>query len=91
MKKMRWLGFIVLLFTMFTVSEFNTAFTPPLEVVYESVVELENCENKFDPLVPFIITEMLLPSIEPKMLYSYECDSILFDISKEFFRPPSLT
>lgn len=84
------LGLIILVITFLTVGEFNGSFTTQQELVSESVIELEGSENDVDCSIAFLTKEILLLSEEPKILYCYKSDFILFDVSKDLFRPPSL-
>lgn len=90
MKTVTLLGLITLLITILTVSELNGPLTIQQELASESVIEVESSENQFDCAAVFLTKELTLHSFEAKVLYCYKNDSILFDISKDLFRPPSL-
>lgn len=90
MKIVTLLGLMALLITILAVSELNGSLTTQQELASESVVEVESSENQFDCAAVFLTKEMTLHSFESKILYCYKSDSILFDISKDLFRPPSL-
>lgn len=90
MKIVTLVGLIIILITFVGVAELNGALTIQQEVASESVIELESCEDGFDYAAEFFTKEIVLRSIETKNLYLYKSDSILFDLSKDLFRPPSL-
>lgn len=90
MKTVTLAGLIILLITFLAVSELNWSLSTQQELVSESVIELENSENEFDCAVAFLTKKIPLLSVEPKNLHDYKSDSILFDISEDLFRPPSL-
>lgn len=91
MKIMTLLGLIALLTAILTIGELNGSSILPQETASQSIVELENCENEFDSATACRMKAILFHPIEFNVLYAYKHDSILFDLYKDFFRPPSLT
>lgn len=90
MKTVTLAGLIILVITFLAVGELNGSLTIQQELASESVIEVESSENQFDCAAVSLTNKMTLHSVEPKVLYDYKSDSILFDISKDLFRPPSL-
>lgn len=90
MKIVTLLGLIALLIAVLTLSELNASSATQYELTSESVIELENSENEFDCAAAFVTNEIALLSVEPKNLYAYRSDFVLFDLSTDLFRPPSL-
>lgn len=84
-------GLIILVITFLAVGELNGSLTTQQELVSESLVELENSESAFDCDTTLHSHEMRLHTVESKNIYGYKNDLILFDLSKDLFRPPSLT
>lgn len=71
------------------VVQFNSPLTTQHELTHEPIAEAESSENDFDCATAFLTKDVALLSVEAKNMYCYESDFILFDISKDFFRPPS--
>lgn len=84
-------GLLILIVSIFVLSELNAALLSEYSYSTESVVELEISENEFDSSKVLLSKHIGLYPAYSQLVYYYRDDSILFDLSKDFFRPPSLT
>lgn len=83
------LGLMTFFIITVVIVQFNNSSTTQHELAYEPISEAEGSENDFDCASAFLTKDVALLSVEAKNMYCYESDFILFDLSKDFFRPPS--
>jgi hypothetical protein len=90
MKKVAFLGFVLLMFSFVYIVESNRSLTIFQELATESAIESESTEDKLDNPLVFVAKNIEAHFLETNASHSYAHPFITFNVSKGLFRPPIL-
>jgi hypothetical protein len=90
MKKVAFLGFVLLMFSFVYIVESNRSLTIFQELATESAIESESPEYKLDDPLVFMEKNIQTYHLETNSSHDYTHPFITFNISNELFRPPIL-